>query len=221
MKYNKRLKTLLRLFPYIEDKEKATRLKIDEESIHFISIREYAERISDIIKYYLNLMNIDVKSSVITDATAGVGGNTISFGMHFKKVNAIELDEKRTEYLKNNIDIYNLNNIDVYNDDSIKIIPKLDDHDVIYLDPPWGGKNYKDHEFLRLHLSDVSIESLCNDMMDSKWMKKSPALVVYKLPVNYDIKYFYENVNSKLIFYHNLKKMSLIIIINPNFIGAE
>jgi 16S rRNA G966 N2-methylase RsmD len=221
MKYNKRVKTLLRLFPYIEDKEKAARLKIDEESIHFISVREYAERITDIIKYYLNLLNIDAKDSTITDATAGVGGNTLSFGMHFKHVNAIELDEKRSNYLQNNVDIYGLKNINVCTGDSIKILPTLDNQDVVFLDPPWGGKNYKEHEFLRLQLSDVSIETLCNGMMDPKWMKQCPAIIVYKLPINYDIKYFYENVNSNLMYYHNLKKMSLIIIINPNVVGVE
>ena len=30
--------------------------------------------------------------------TAGVGGNTISFGLNFAHVNAIELDTMRTEY---------------------------------------------------------------------------------------------------------------------------
>lgn len=214
MKYNKKLKTLLRLFPYLDNKEKAARLKIDDESIHFISIREYADKITDIIKYHLLELNIDPEDAVITDATSGVGGNTISFAMNFKKVNAIELDEQRCTYLRNNIDIYDLINTKIYNDDCTKILPQIDNHDVIFIDPPWGGKNYKDHEFLRLHLSDVSIEMLCNGMLNPNWMKKCPSIIVYKLPINYDIKYFYENVNSNLIYYHNLKKMCLIIIIN-------
>jgi len=221
MKYNKRLKTLLRLFPYLDNKEKAAKLKIDDDSIHYISIREYADKITDIIKFYLSELDIDPDDATITDATAGVGGNTISFGMNFKKVNAIELDEQRSKYLVNNIDIYDLTNIDIYNDDSTKVLTKLDNHDVVFLDPPWGGKTYKNHEFLRLHLSDVSIEMLCNGMMNKEWMKKCPAIIVYKLPINYDIKYFFEHVNSSLIYYHNLKKMSLIVIINPDAMKSE
>ena len=210
---NKKIKTILRLFPYLDDKEKATKLKIDEESIHYISIREYADKITEIIKYYLVQLDIEPIDATITDATAGVGGNTISFGMNFKKVNAIEMDETRSTYLKNNIDIYNLNNIDIYNNDSTKILPNLDEHDVIFIDPPWGGKKYKEYDFLRLSLSGISIEMLCNGMMNDKIMKKTPSIVVFKLPINYDIKYLYENVNSDTIYYHNLKKMSLIVIV--------
>jgi predicted RNA methylase len=215
MKYNKRIKTLLRLFPYLDNKEKATRLKIDDESIHFISIREHADKITDIIKYHLVELNIDPDDAVVTDATAGVGGNTISFAMNFKRVNAIELDIQRCYYLKNNVDIYDISNCKIYNDDCTKILPQIINHDVVFIDPPWGGKNYKDHEFLQLHLSDVSIEMLCNGMLNPLWMKKCPAIMVFKLPINYDIKYFYENVNSNLIYYHNLKKMSLLVVINP------
>jgi 16S rRNA G966 N2-methylase RsmD len=203
------------LFPYLDNKEKASKLLIDDDSIHFISVREYAQKITDIIKYHLSQLKIDADKTIITDATAGVGGNTISFGMSFKSVNAIEIDKKRTDYLVNNLDIYNLKNVNVINGDCTQLIIILDNHDVIFVDPPWGGKNYKKHDYLRLHLSDMPIEMICNGLLDEEVSLRPPSIVVFKLPSNYDIKFFYDNVKSDKIYFHDLKKMILLVVINP------
>ncbi len=213
---NKKLKTILRLFPYLDNKDKASKLKIDDDSIHYISVREYAQKITNIIRHHLIQLNIDPLDAIITDATAGVGGNAISFGMNFKKVNAIELDGIRSQFLQNNAEVYDLDNINVINDDCTKILTELDNHDVVFVDPPWGGKNYKYYDYLRLHLSDISIEMMCNGILNDKWMAKTPSVIVFKLPTNYDIKYFYDNVDSNFIYFHDLKKMILSVVINPN-----
>ena len=42
----------------------------------------------------------------ITDATAFLGGNTFGFAEVFQDVAAIELDEKRVEDLKHNLQIF-------------------------------------------------------------------------------------------------------------------
>lgn len=209
------LKTLLRLFPYIEDKARAAKLKIDLDSIYYISIREHAEKISTIIESYLNKLKIKSEDAVITDATAGVGGNSISFGLKFKKVNSIEIDKQREKYLKNNIDIYNLKNIKTFNGDCTKILDKIEDHQVVYIDPPWGGKFYKKHETLQLKIGTVSLEVLCNCLLNDKIMKKVPEIIVIKLPTNYDLTHLYNVVKSDRIYFHNLKKMYILIIINP------
>lgn len=209
------IKTLLRLFPFLQDKTKAINLKIDKESIHYISIREHAEKISDIIKTHLSKIKINYKVAVITDAAACVGGDTISFGLSkFKHVYAIEIDKLRASYLQNNIDVYELNNVTVINNNMLETVPKLDSN-VIYLDPPWGGKNYKISNNLRLSISDVPLETICNNCFDSKIMDKEPDLVVLKLPTNYDIQYLYEKVTSKEIYFYDLKKMFILVIVNP------
>ena len=208
-------KTLLRLFPYLQDKTKVVNLKIDKESIHYISIREYAEKISQIIKIHLNKIKINHKDAVIIDATACVGGDTISFGLSkFKQVYAIELDKNIAEYLQNNIDVYELNNVIVINNNMLDIVNKLSSN-VIYMDPPWGGKNYKTNEHLRLNISDVPLETICNNCFDSNIMHKEPELVVLKLPTNYDIKYLYEEITSKEIYFYDLIKMYILVIVNP------
>lgn len=209
------MRTVLRLFPYLQDKTKAQQLKIDEDSIHFISLREHAEQISNMIITHLKKINVDTSNVVVTDATAGVGGNTISFGMKFKHVNAIEIDALRCSYLKNNIDIYNLKNVDIITDDYIKVYNNYCQN-VVFIDPPWGGKDYKSKKNLRLDLSGISIETLCNNLLNSSIMKKLPELIVLKLPNNYDVTHFYKELMCKKIYFYDLKKMFILIVVNSN-----
>ena len=177
-------------------------------------MREVANKITSIITYHLNKIKIDVNNISITDATAGVGGNTLSFGMNFKTVNAIELDEIRYEYLVNNINIYDLKNINTYSDDCRVILPTLINQNVVFIDPPWGGKDYKSFKKLRLNLSSTSIEDLCNNLMDPKKNISCPELILLKLPTNYDVEFLFTSVNSNSIYLHELKKMLIIAIIN-------
>lgn len=151
---SKRLKKNLRLFPYLTgDKNKASQLQIDDESLSYISVREFADKITNIIVEHLTKMGMDLDEVYITDATAGVGGNTISFAKKFKNVTAIEIDKKRFDYLKNNLSIYNLNYVKTVHDNCLNVIDQLDHQDVVFIDPPWGGKSYKKHKSLRLSLS--------------------------------------------------------------------
>lgn len=214
--YSKKIKTVLRLFPYLKEKNDATKLLIDNESIHYISVREYAEKISEIIKLHLGMLNIKGEDAIITDATAGVGGDTISFSKNFKFVYSIELDKLRASYLENNIKIYELENVKVINDDCNNVLNKIDDHDVIFIDPPWQisiKDSYKQYTNLRLTIGQEYIESLCNKLVNGEFMKKIPKLIVLKLPKNYDIAYFYKNVsNNKNIYYYDLKKMIILVI---------
>lgn len=213
---NKKIKTLLRLFPYLPNKNLAEKLKIDDESIHYISIREFAEKISKIIKTHLEKLEIDKNIAIITDATAGVGGDTISFAMNFFHVNAIELNKQRAEYLENNINIYGLKNVQIYNDNCTNLLYKIDKHHVIFLDPPWENEetgSYKQYKQLTLIIDNFPLETYCNKLMDTKYMKKVPELIVIKLPKNYDLIHFYKKINNKNIYYYDLNKMIILVII--------
>lgn len=214
--HNPKKTSFLRLFPYLKDKEKALKLKIDEKSIYYISIREYAAKISNIVKKHLELLEIDSKNAIITDATAGVGGDTISFALHFKYVYAIEIDKLRAEYLTNNVNIYDLKNVKIVNDDCTKILNLIENHDVIFIDPPWepNDESYKNQVKLRLPLSFYeSIEAYCNRLMDPTYMKKVPKIIVLKLPKNYDMLHFYKTVKHKNVYYYDLRKMVILVVI--------
>lgn len=202
-----------KLFPYLDNKILLNKLKIDEDSIYYISIRDHANKITNIIIYHLSLINLTSDDCIITDATAGVGGNTLSFAPMFKKVYAIEIDNLRSNYLKNNINVYNFTNVHVINDSCNKILPKITDNDVVFIDPPWGGRNYKKYTNLKLMLSNIPLETICLDIFTNTNVK----LVVLKLPFNYDLVNFYSKLKNYTIYLYDLYKM-LVLVVHNNFL---
>jgi 16S rRNA G966 N2-methylase RsmD len=209
-------KSILRLFPFLNDPSKADQLKIDSDSISYISLRDDAENITVIIEKHLEQLGLVPKDCIITDATAGVGGNTISFAKHFKWVYAVELNYERYSYLVNNLAVYDINNFTAMNEDCLKVLDKIDNHNIVFLDPPWGGRGYKDFKALKLLLSSTSIEMICNDLMNSVVMTHAPEIIVLKLPSNYDVRYFHKSVKSTEIYFYELEKMFIFVIINQN-----
>lgn len=203
------IKTKIRLFPYIDDINMMNKLKIDAESISMISPRDIADKISQIIIVNCEKIGLDPEKVTITDANSGVGGNTISFGKHFQYVNAVEIDTRRCNYLKNNVGIYQLNNVAVYCHDYLNVMDKLK-QEIVYLDPYWGGRNYKFQTFLRLKISEKSLEDVCQKLTTQTKM------TVLKLPLNYDLEYLHENMcnHVKEMYIYRLFKMYILVIIN-------
>jgi 16S rRNA G966 N2-methylase RsmD len=206
----KDFKIKIKLFPYISNAQLINNLKIDNESIHYISIRDVSEEITKIIKYHCEKLKINCEESSILDGTAGVGGNTLSFAYDFKKVYAVEIDKLRSDYLNNNITVYKFNNIEVYNDDCLNLYNNLE-YDVLFLDPPWGGRDYKRKELIQLKLSGRTIETVCKEVFDCN---KKCKLIVIKIPFNFDLYEFYNRLHfiSRAIYIHELKKMNLLVV---------
>lgn len=198
-----------RIFPNAIDKEFQDKLMIDRESLMYISIPEDAEVITNII---CRNLDGDVSNMSIVDATSGVGGNVISFAKRFKLVYGIELDKQRFEFLKNNIDAYELKNVILYNDNCLDVIKVLK-YDVIFFDPPWGGKLYKEKKKLNLMLSGIPLEEICGLLMKQI---DGPKIIGLKLPKNYDLKQMYDclssyNIMIKILLF-KLKRMNILVI---------
>lgn len=171
-------------FPTLQN-DKYTKLKIDKIGTYSISYPSDALLITQYIKDLLEGTIIQNKNIIITDATAGVGGNTISFSNNFYRVNAIEKDKNRYHYLVNNTSVYGLNNIDFYNLD-YNDLSLVIDQDVVFIDPPWGGRKYKLKDNIRIKLSNIEIETIVKNLITNKKAK----LIILKLPSNYDFEYF-------------------------------
>jgi len=216
-----------RIFPQLKNSSNYSKLLIDEESFSFITIREIAELTSKIISYHLIKNNINPQKTNIIDYTAGVGGNILSFSKYFNNVYAIEIDKVRSEYLQNNINIYNQKNVFVINDSSINYNnEKMLDikPNVIFIDPPWGGICYRKNDLLRLTLSDMPVEVLVLDIFEKfRTINISPLdsysnrLVVLKLPKNYDIENFYNYIKKNTVA-KNYVIISYVYILNKMFI---
>lgn len=192
--------SLNKLFPYTKYQHK---LQIDKDSYNYITNKYYSTKITNIIIYHMKLINLYPKTCSIIDATAGVGGNTLSFANYFKKVYAIEIDKSRSSMLENNISIYNFTNIQVINNDFTTIYNNISS-EIVFIDPPWGGKDYKKYYRLQLSLSGITIEDLC--------IQITARIIVLKLPLNYDLFHLYSKLNFYKIYIYNLTKMLIIII---------
>jgi len=116
--------------------EKRKELLLDDEAFYSVTDQYTADKISkDILK---NIPNI----KVVTDGTACVGGNTYSFSKYFEKVHAVEIDPLRCSYLRKNLELLDVGNTDVHLGSILETCPQLH-QDMLFLDPPWGGPNYK------------------------------------------------------------------------------
>ena len=207
-----------KIFPFLRDKNKFSELLIDKDSLSYISKKKFSEKITEIIKNHVEILKLQPNEMKVVDLTAGVGGNTISFCKNFNYVYAVELDQIRCIYLKNNLNVYEIKNCLIYNQDSTICMKQFNNNkekycDIVFIDPPWGGKDFKVHNKLKLYLSNISIEKLCNNLID-KVIK--PKLICLKLPPNYDIDHFYKNIHircSKKIYLYDLEKMIIVVII--------
>lgn len=156
-----------------------TKLQFSETSIYSISKPKYAKMIVDIIKSFMT--DEEFTNFIITDSSANAGGDTISFAYAFHAVNSVEMDSQEFTNLKNNVMVYKLDNVVLINNDYTKIMDNLC-QDIVYMDPPWGGKNYKEFEFIDLYLSNINIIDIIYHLLTDQFAK----IIVLKAPNNYN-----------------------------------
>jgi 16S rRNA G966 N2-methylase RsmD len=174
-------------------------LKYDIEGLWSITHPKEAEYISQKIIDILKTTNLN-----ILDMTAGCGGNMISFLKYFKHVTGIEINKDRYDMLKNNLNKYNYNNYSLLNDDCINYINNnyinnINDYDVFFIDPPWGGPEYKKLDSIELYMSNIKIEDIINILPKNKLIiLKMPFNAVFNININIIHEYNYNNV--KILF---------------------
>lgn len=168
-------KPMIKASDYFIDEKNINKekLKISNVGRYSVTHPEDAVKISNIVKSYFG------KNITVTDATANNGGNTIAFAKTFEKVNSVEISEAEYKILLGNIKVYGLKNIKTYNEDYLKVMDKLK-QDVVFIDPPWGGRNYKKKTNLNLYLGNKTLVQVIDSLTG-----KCEA-VVCKVPFNYN-----------------------------------
>jgi 16S rRNA G966 N2-methylase RsmD len=154
---------------------------------------------------------------VIIDATACVGGDSISFAKHFSKVISVEKDKTRFEMLSNNVKVYNLDKkVLPINADFIELLTKSDalpqEIDMVYIDPPWNPPGQRWHtkiKQLMLYMSEIPIYKVVESVIE----KLKPRIVVLKVPNNFDMHAFMWNSLDKMVSVHHVTKAFSIITI--------
>lgn len=181
------------------------------DAITYMSRRIDAEITTGIIISHTNKLRMEYEKLTITDATAGIGGDTFSFATFFEHVNAIEENVMTFRMLENNVSKCNYNNVTLINNNYLDVMENIK-QDIVFIDPPWGGKCYKKYKSITLTLGEVAIEEICSRLL------VSGNIVVLKLPLNYDFEKLYkislcEDVS---VFLHKLKRMYIVVLYNKN-----
>ena len=193
------------------------KIKLDEEALYSTTDQVTADKITR------DILNYIPRSSTITDATACIGGSAYSFAQSFSNVIAIENNKERYDLLKQNINVLlntktenksifhnafsNLNNVECrYGDALIECQKQF--QDAIFIDPPWGGPEYKTLDKVQLYLSGLSLHEVC------KRLYKYTDYIILKVPVNFDEMQFIIETQSYLELQRKnsqLRKMNLLI----------
>ena len=179
-------------------------LIITDEGKYSITKRKDGERLLEIIKKEIKT----TKDKTITDLTGCVGGDTILFGLNFRKVYSIEYNDNNYRALENNIKVYNLKNVILYHGDSTKIYNW--NTDVLYLDPPWGGINYKENDRIDLYLGEFRVDIFIREILERE---NRPKYIFIKLPRNYNFGRLYKFKNRyKKIRNYTIRGYNIIFI---------
>jgi hypothetical protein len=150
---------------------------VDEEASYSITESSLADRTSELIRQTCG------GAATITDATACVGGNTVSFAYHFRHVNSFELESQRASYLWHNCHwMCRAGTFTVFCGDFTRGSVRAGvEQDVVFFDPPWGGPDYKDRplDSLHLFLSGLDMAEVCASLAGTT------SFVCMKVPFNF------------------------------------
>lgn len=186
------------------------KLQFDKEALYSVTDSVSADAMTSILSKLPGLPEPSKMS--ITDITACVGGNVISFARTFGKVTAIEIDPTRAKMLLNNVTValppeYS-SRVEVRRGDGVQEATKQW-QEIIFMDPPWGGLEYGKTKNLHLFLSGRDIAVLTRDLFLSQ-----ADYVAVKAPVNFDVDSFRDDIGSagEVRLYTNFRKMILLVV---------
>ena len=174
-------------------------LKITKEGKYSITKWEDSFQIVKLIESFCG----DTTQLTITDCNGGIGGDTITFCKNFKFVNSIELKENHYNILEYNCKLYGIKNLNIYNCDSTKVLDL--EQDVVYFDPPWGGKKY--HLENKIFFKEPFTHILFN--------KIKAKICVIKIPINFDIIRLVKHIDKQIWKYwkiYNLYSFNIIVL---------
>jgi hypothetical protein len=161
---------------------------VDYSKLQMTPEGEYSitkRRDGEVLMRHMKSVIKGIKQKTIADLTGNVGGDTILFALNFKQVYSFEMDKENFEALQNNVEVFGLKNVELKHGDSTKLYHG--NTDVLYIDAPWGGPDYKEKKDLDLFLGTERVDLYVQKIMEKE---THPEYVFLKLPANYNFERF-------------------------------
>ena len=158
-----------------------SKLKMTEEGEYSITKRKDGE----VLLKHMKTVVKGMKQKTIADLTGNVGGDTILFALNFKQVKSFELNHENYEALENNVNVFGLKNVELQEGDSTKLYDG--NTDVVYIDAPWGGPDYKEKKNMDLFLGTERLDLYIERIMRKEYR---PEYIFLKVPANYNFERF-------------------------------
>ncbi len=182
--------------------------KVNKEGSFSITRPHESEQIIQIVKQKVG----SLENMIITDATACMGGDLVNFSKECRFVNGVEVDPENFELLIENAKRFNCHNVILFCQDYIDIFKSLK-QDIIYMDPPWGGVDYKTKESIKLKIGDTNLWSLLKQIREKQLAK----YVFVKVPLNVSLDFIkYDNIETVYNKSHSETFKLLVIDLRTN-----
>lgn len=190
------------LFRFL-DKSTRYQLLFDHEAFYSTTDQITADKITrDLLRFF-------PRNARICDGTACVGGNLYSFAQAFEHVMGIEMDAVRYRYMVHNMKVLGMTHVQSVCADVLAWAPS-GRTDLLFLDPPWGGPDYKTRDRVVLYLSGKPLWEACLELAATQCTR----YIALKVPKNFDQDGFDRETADRLELKHKntqLRKMHLLL----------
>ena len=193
----------------------AKKLRFTDVSLYSSTPSDQSEFMTELLKSY----HPDLADKTVTDGLACIGGNTWKLAECSKSVYAVELDMLHADILMSNMKALGISNVTVIAANYLDVLSDIK-QDIVFLDPPWGGTDYKFGDY-RIQLSSNTVRTL-EDIIAN--LSDKCQTCILKLPAGYrlestggfptvdtyDIKSYNGTVLYQLIVLSHVKQKTLI-----------
>lgn len=130
----------------------------------------------DILRHANKFFMGDINTA--SDITANIGASALTMADYYNVV-AYEINEETFMIMEYNLSLFD-KNIECINDSFFNHISDINNTDLVFYDPPWGGPEYKEHETYDIVINDHGLEDVANLITTN---------IIMKLPLNADISF--------------------------------
>ncbi|MDK2892402.1 class I SAM-dependent methyltransferase [Methanohalophilus sp.] len=160
-----------------------------------------------------------LKSDTLADISCGIGGQTIAFAKHCKKVFAIDLDPVKIKHAKENCRRYGITNVEFLCGDALseEIINKIPEVDIIFSDPA-RPPSEKRRDIRNLQPPIDKVMEAYSSKASNFAFEVPPQLTPERIPFSCEKEYlsFKGKLNRLNLYFGDLKKCDISAILLPS-----